>query len=176
MLNIEYNKSKIWIINPLIGRKDNSGYNAPFPVWWSKFGLKGDGYLIGEDTKQGKFIREKLGVEYPVQNIHSVDICNADIIIDITKDSLPHKVDFIFCMAVLEHVQNPWLAIHNMSKALNPGGLLCLSVPINGFKQHRRPLDCYRFLEDSMQAFAEIGNLELLDYAPLIEWCSIYRK
>jgi len=145
---MEYDQDKVWLINPPEGRKDNSGYSAPFPLWWNLFDLNGCGYIIGESKIQSQWISKKLQKEYNTDNILSVDVINSDIKLDITKENLPNKVDFIFCMAVLEHVVDPGSAIRNMASALNPGGLLCISVPNNGFKQHRRPIDCYRFLED----------------------------
>lgn len=176
ILNIDYDPDDVWYINTPQGRLDNNGYSAPFPLWWSKFNLHGDGYLIGETKLQGEWIAKKLRSEYPIDRVRSVDKMIADVNMDITKSLLPGPADFIFCMAVLEHVNDPGSAIKYMSTALRNNGLLFISVPGNGFKQHRRPIDCYRFLEDSMRAFADIGNLDLLDYAHLVEWCAIYKK
>lgn len=176
MNEMKYDPDHIWWINTPEGRADNNGYSAPFPLWWTMYDLKGWGYLIGEQHPQGEWVNRKLQKEYPVKYAHSVDIVRADIVLDVSEEMLPGKVDFIFCMAVLEHVYDPLMVVRNMGEALNPGGLLCISVPGQGFKQHRRPIDCYRFLEDSLTAFAKIGKVQLLDYTPLKEWCAIYRK
>jgi SAM-dependent methyltransferase len=175
---MKYNPERTWWINTPEGRKDNNGYSAPFPLWWKIHGLKGLGYLIGEQHPQGWWIINKLCREYPeVISAFSVDVQQADMIFDISIDSLPDKVDFVFCMAVLEHVYDPLTAVRNMSASLKPGGLLCISVPGQGFKQHRRPIDCYRFLEDAITAFAVVGDVHLLDYTACgKEWCAIYRK
>jgi SAM-dependent methyltransferase len=175
---MKFNPDRIWWINTPEGRKDNNGYAAPFPLWWARHDLQGVGYLIGEQHPQGWWINDKLCREFPkVIGTFSVDTQQADKVLDISTTVLPDIVNFIFCMAVLEHLYDPMSAIKNMSASLKPGGLLCISVPGQGFKQHRRPVDCYRFLEDSVRAFAHIGKLHLLDYTPnLHEWCSIYRK
>lgn len=177
ILGIKFDSEKRWIIDPPQGRKDNVGYAAPFPIWWKKYNLKGTGFVIGEDKEQRAFIRTKLELDYSVFALDSVSLENADYNINITQTMLPKQVNFILCMAVLEHVVDVGVAIRHMSYALTNQGLLCISVPYTKFKQHRYPIDCYRFLEDAMQAFAEIGNLTLLDYTRSgPEWCSIYRK
>jgi len=174
---LEFDPENIWYINTPDGRADNNGYAAPFPIWWKTHDLNGWGYLIGEQHPQGQWINKKLQKWYEVKYAHSVDLNNADIVLDISKDMLPEPLDFIFCMAVLEHLYDPLAAIRNMSKGLTAGGLLSISVPANGFKQHRRPIDCYRFMEDAMYAFAKVGNIMLLDYTSCQkEWCAIYRK
>lgn len=86
-------------------------------------------------------------------------------------------VNFIFCMAVLEHVFDPLTAMKWMAEHTHVGGYIYVSTPINGFKQHRRPIDCYRFLEDWFYRVAEANNMTLVDYAGANrEWCQVYRK
>lgn len=48
---------------------------------------------------------------------------------------LPGTFDVIFCTEVLEHIVEPWIALGNLKKALNPGGALVLTVP-QGRKDH----------------------------------------
>lgn len=174
---IEYDPEDVWYINTPEGRRDNNGYAAPFPIWWRKYSLQGTGYFIGEQRPQVEWINKKLKRYFPdVKSGLGVDIENSDINFDIQFGSLDH-VDFIFCMAVLEHVYDPIMVLRNLVNSLRHGGLLCVSVPSQGFKQHRRPVDCYRFLEDAMGAFAACTMTQLLDYALCVnEWCAIYRK
>lgn len=178
ILKRKYNPDRIWVINPLQGRQDNVGYSAPFPIWWIFLKLRGVGYIIGEDQMQGDFIKDKLKADFPgrIISLESVNLENADVNLDITTTKLPKQVNFIFCMAVLEHTIDPGSAIRNMSRALTKEGYLFISVPGQKFKQHRRPIDCYRFLEDAMFAFAQIGNLKLVDYTKTVEWCAVYQK
>lgn len=44
-------------------------------------------------------------------------------------DALQSSYDFIFCTEVLEHLERPHLALRNLLSALNPGGVLILTVP-----------------------------------------------
>lgn len=178
ILGIKYDPEVRWVIDPPEGREGNTGYAPPFPKWWHHFSIKGAGLTIGENKIQGNFIRDKLKTNYKhILSLETVDLKDADYCIDITKNMIPKQVNFIFCMAVLEHVVDVSSAIRSMSHALTYNGLLCISVPGQKFKRHRYPIDCYRFLEDAMYAFAEIGNLKLLDYTwchP--EWCAIYTR
>jgi len=182
MAGLEFNPLDVWEINPPERRKDNKGYSAPFPVWWRHYGLKGDGFIVGENKIQGDFINKKLKEEFPeVKRGYSIDLINSEFNVDLSqKFMIPFstiKPDWIFCMAVLEHTLDPMRVVRHLAKILYFDGLLCLSFPNNGFKQHRRPYDCFRFLEDFItEAIPRVGELKLLDYVFCVEWCAIYRK
>jgi hypothetical protein len=49
----------------------------------------------------------------------------------------------------------------NMARVLKRGGFLILIVPSAG-AVHRYPVDCYRFLPDSLTALASWSGLELV--------------
>lgn len=176
LLGLDIDPSEIFHI-PTATKHDNQGYSAPFPVWWEHFPLRSQtGYAIGEPIDRSQVLNQRMQLLYEVQGVVGVDIKNSDLICDITKSFLPH-VDFILCMAVLEHTFDPVGAMRQMKNSLKDGGHLYISVPINGFKQHRRPVDCFRFLEDAFTGFAEICNLTLIDYVDCKkEWCVFYRK
>lgn len=89
---------------------------------------------------------------------------NVDIILDrpyswtkIQDDSY----DIVISGSVLEHVEFPWRTFSEMTRVLKPGGLLCIVVP-NGFREHRYPVDCWRFFTDGVIALARWTNLEIL--------------
>ena len=44
-------------------------------------------------------------------------------------EALQSSYDFIFCTEVLEHLETPHFALRNLLSALNPGGVLVLTVP-----------------------------------------------
>lgn len=50
---------------------------------------------------------------------------------DITKSHLSDTFDFITCVSVLEHIQDPDSAIRNMFRLLKPSGHLALTFPYN---------------------------------------------
>ena len=48
---------------------------------------------------------------------------------DITKTNLTQSFDLITCISVLEHIQTPDDAVHNMFSLLKPNGHLILTFP-----------------------------------------------
>lgn len=52
----------------------------------------------------------------------------------------------VFCHSVLEHVDEPWAALREISRILAPGGVLILGVPFQ-YGIHRAPHDYWRFTE-----------------------------
>ena len=70
--------------------------------------------------------------------------------------------DVVISGQTLEHDPKFWLTVKNMSSVTKPGGLIVVIVPSAG-PVHRHPVDCYRFLPDSMPVFAEIMEAQLLE-------------
>ncbi len=61
-----------------------------------------------------------------------------------------------------EHDKFFWLTLKNIAAVLRPGGPFFLIVPAE-WPIHRYPIDCYRFLPDSLAAMAEWAELELIE-------------
>ena len=153
-------------------------YHDVFRAWWDRFCLKGSGLIIGDEAE----VKSVLKKEYSeITEIYTVEIEGSpDILWDITKP-FPEKdipsIDWIICHAVLEHVVDPVSAMKNMSFLLNPGGLLYLYVPGPGFPEHKFPIDCYRFLKDSLFAFQGLADLNIVDlYTDVNNCMALYRK
>lgn len=70
--------------------------------------------------------------------------------------------DIVISGQTLEHDPHFWLTAQNMSRVTKPGGLLVIIVPSKG-PVHQYPLDCYRFLPDSMQVLADIMKVRLME-------------
>jgi len=72
---------------------------------------------------------------------------------------LSETIDAVFCVSVLEYVQQPPQALNEILRILKPGGLLYLNVPFV-FRYAPEPEDLYRFslpgLRDLCSAFEEI--------------------
>lgn len=70
----------------------------------------------------------------------------ANVVADITD--MPHvKPDAVgtyICLDVLEHCKDPWKAIKELYRTLQPGGLLILAVPFQ-WEYHQYPEDYWRF-------------------------------
>ena len=57
---------------------------------------------------------------------------------------LDSSVDAVFCLEVLEHVRNPFLAAKEITRVLKPGGLLVGSTPFC-LGEHDSPHDYFRY-------------------------------
>ena len=160
-LKIEWNGEKVAAPN-LSGL-----YWQPFTDWWEKFGLKMNGLLVGEEYPKGADLKEWFVKRYPeIDEVCISSLGNSDINWDITysKRWLPYSpYQFIICQAVLEHVKNPILAVQNMGHLLNRQGMLYIHSHGPDFKEHRHPIDCYRFMRDGVLALAELSGLETVD-------------
>ncbi len=55
-----------------------------------------------------------------------------------------NSVDAIFCMEVLEHVSNPFLAVKEIERVLKPDGIFIGSTPFL-FPLHDEPYDFFRY-------------------------------
>ena len=165
----------VWEVDNL-----SKGYHGLIETWWIRFGLVGNGFIIGESGESAKAVKEKLKRERKeIKDVWSVDLADADYNWDITYP-LPLEgelVDWIICQAVIEHVIDPTGAIGNLVDVLIPGGRLYLhSVSVN-FPEHRYPTDCFRFFRDALIGWAERFNLEIDDmiWTPK-HWFVLYRK
>jgi len=102
-----------------------------------------------------EYIRQDL-VAYP--NVELVcDVCNMKTVED-------NCFSTVFNFESLEHIQNPFQAIKEMHRVLEPGGFLVLTT-VTCWVIHRHPLDCWRFLPDGIKILLKDGfnilNLEL---------------
>ncbi len=84
-----------------------------------------------------------------------VDTYHPDIVGDIHAMPLPDaSFDAMFCMAVLEHVGRPWVAVSEMRRVLKPGGRLVAYVPFLS-PYHAMPGyygDYFRYTEDGIRS------------------------
>lgn len=92
----------------------------------------------------------------------SLDFQGADV--NVTGYEWPladESFDAVISGQALEHDRFFWLTMQNIARVLKPGGHAILIVPSAG-PVHRHPVDCYRFLPDSMRALAEWAGLNLV--------------
>ncbi|MFT7644539.1 MAG: SAM-dependent methyltransferase [Candidatus Paceibacteria bacterium] len=83
---------------------------------------------------------------------------NPDIVGDI--HALPFadsSKEAIICLAVLEHVENPILAMQEMHRVLKPGGKLLIYVPFLYYYHAEKGYygDYWRFTHDTLEMFAK---------------------
>lgn len=69
--------------------------------------------------------------------------------------------DIVISGQAFEHIEFFWKTMEEMTRVLKEDGLLCIIAP-QGFKEHRFPVDCYRFFSDGMISLARYVGLEPL--------------
>ena len=77
----------------------------------------------------------------------------SDPSLEIEKTELNRKYDEIICLAVLEHVYNPFIALDNLKKMLKNNGVIYGYVPFLYFYHAPKNLifqDFYRFSKDGL--------------------------
>jgi SAM-dependent methyltransferase len=62
--------------------------------------------------------------------------------------------DAIACIAVVEHVPRPWVAIAELHRVLKPGGTIWLSLPLS-YPYHEAPKDYWRATPDGLRIWME---------------------
>lgn len=99
-----------------------------------------------------------IGVD--IENGPNVDICIKSHYNwrEIKSDS----ADVVISGQALEHIENFWLTVLEISRILKNGGLCCIIVPSSGF-EHRHPVDCWRFYPDGLKVLADFCGLEIIE-------------
>lgn len=87
---------------------------------------------------------------------------NVDVVVDPCKWNIKSNFfDIVISGQTLEHCKFFWLTFKEMARVLKKGGYMCVVVP-KIQKQHKYPVDCWRFYPDSMDALAEWGKLKCI--------------
>ena len=118
----------------------------------------------------GKGMREKFSM-ISCENIETLDVNEyedyPDIMCDLcgNYDNLRNRYDKIICLAVLEHVYNPFKAIDNINKLLKDGGKIYGMVPYLYHYHAPEDLkfqDYFRFSKDALSyLFKDFKEVEL---------------
>jgi len=69
-----------------------------------------------------------------------------------------NSIDSFVCVAVLEHISDPWKAIQEIRRCLKPSGRLLLVAPFM-YYQHGVPDDFYRFSSSALSKMLEGFNI-----------------
>lgn len=127
-------------------------------------GLRVDRERNNRFDKKHLWLKEYIKkVDYKI--LDKVADYHPDIVGDIHNLLMPdNSVDAIICIAVLEHVEEPWKAVHEIYRVLKPGGYLFIYAP---FLYYYHPMkgyykDFYRFTSDGLKyLLKDFNNVEL---------------
>ena len=119
----------------------------------------------------GKSMRDKFN-KIKSNSIQTLDVNDygdyPDIIFDICDkidNNLMKKFDKIICLAILEHVYNPFQAVENLKKMLKPNGIIYGYVPYLYYYHAPNDLkfqDYFRFSKDALiYLFRDFKDLEI---------------
>ncbi|MDY6971269.1 MAG: methyltransferase domain-containing protein [Thermodesulfobacteriota bacterium] len=72
------------------------------------------------------------------------------------------SVDVVISGQAFEHIELFWVAMLEITRVLRHGGLCCIIAPSGG-REHRYPVDCWRFYPDGFSALARFAGLSLLE-------------
>lgn len=89
-------------------------------------------------------------------------VADADVIC--FAEALPFShdsFDTILCTEVLEHTQQPFLAMYEFFRVLKPGGYLLLSVPFI-YPIHEAPHDNWRFTPHGLEAICQWAGFKIV--------------
>lgn len=115
--------------------------------------VPGAWWLVNRDLAQGAW----TGID--AQPGDGVDLV-ADV------EALPaywgERFTGVLCSEVIEHVRRPWLALAEIRRVMQPGGLLILTT-VTSFHLHGFPDDYFRFTESGLRSLlddAGFGQIE----------------
>jgi SAM-dependent methyltransferase len=118
----------------------------------------------------GKAMRDKHE-EINCNSLETLDVNDfgnyPDILCDICSDitGLENKYDKIICIAILEHVYDPFKAVSNLQKMLKSGGMIYGMVPYLYHYHAPKDLkfqDYFRFSKDALAyLFRDFNDVEL---------------
>ena len=108
--------------------------------------LRGTVIELGGDKKLNYSTFATHAEKYVVTNISG----DYDEFVDmLDMKYADNSIDSFICIAALEHVSDPWKAIHEIYRCLKPSGRVLLVVPFM-YYQHGVPDDFYRFTSSAL--------------------------
>lgn len=102
------------------------------------------------------FIVETIDLSSEYNPTYIGDLCKYNSVIP------DERFDAVFCTEVLEHVNQPFMAMAEIYRVLKPGGLLVASSPFN-FRIHGPLPDNWRFSEHGWRVLLrDFKDIEIL--------------
>jgi SAM-dependent methyltransferase len=100
---------------------------------------------------------ETLDIDPKSGASYIADLCRTN------RDSIPdHHFRWVVCTEVLEHTLDPFAAVKEIARVLEPGGYLFASAPYN-FRIHGPLPDCWRFTEHGWRALLHSAAFEIVE-------------
>ena len=118
-------------------------------------GTKAKGLLVGD------FILQHIGLDLP-ETPHdqtAIDIFGTAYQIPLNDASC----DCVLSTAVIEHLEEPYLALCEAFRVLKPGGYSIYTAPLF-WHLHEEPRDFYRYTRHGLKYLFEKAGFQIIDY------------
>lgn len=117
---------------------------------------------VGSFDVNGSYRQFFTGPEWDYTGLDVDDGPGVDLVVDQPyRWNIPSRsFDVVISGQAFEHIEFPWVTIHEVRRVLRPGGLCCIVVPSAGH-EHRFPIDCWRFYPDGLTALARWADLHV---------------
>lgn len=114
------------------------------------------------------YVESHVGIDHE-GTLH--DISKADIIGTAYEIPEPDGAfDTVLCTAVLEHLEEPALALREASRVLKKGGYAIYTAPLF-WHLHEEPRDFYRYTKYGLKYLFEKAGFEIIEMKPLSGFC-----
>jgi len=110
------------------------------------------------------YVSEHIGVDHPatLHDTSQIDLFGLAYDVPVSDQSF----DTAICTAVLEHLEEPELALRECFRVLKPGGMAIYSVPFI-WHVHEAPRDFYRYSKYGLQYLFEKVGFEIVEIKAL---------
>lgn len=114
------------------------------------------------------FVTEHVGVDYAETYEGSVYAANPKVDMVYSGDEIPARsMSFgtVLCTEVLEHTPNPMKLMAEMSRVLEPKGVLIATTPF-AYRLHSEPYDFMRFTPYALTRMANDAGMDVVSIQP----------
>ncbi len=119
---------------------------------------------IGSYSVCGSY-KDLMNSEWEYIGLDMINGPNVDIVpkdIYDWKEIEEESFDVVISGQAFEHIPYPWKTIEQINKIVKKGGLICIIAPSSG-REHKYPIDCYRYYPDGFRALAQWVNWNVLE-------------
>ena len=126
----------------------------------SNINIPNNAYIVGIDVSQEELDKNKIVTEKILGDLQTYELER-------------HKYDFIICWDVLEHLDNPELAMEKLQNAVRPDGLILLAFPnvraLKSIVAKFTPYWFHRFIYRCIYG-ARYGSPGLITFPTYLRW------
>ncbi len=120
-----------------------------------------------------RYVDEHIGVDHE-DSLHD----NSNVNLKGTAYKIPvdnESFDSALCTDVLEHIEEPTLAIAETFRVLKPGGYAIYTVPLF-WHLHEQPRDFYRYTKYGLKYLFKKNNFEVVEIEALSGFCVTFAQ